>query len=84
MVAYGNISKIQDKKSIFHSCCTDNGSSGSPILSLKTYKVIGIHFGSSHFEFNKGSLIKHAINKYFEKNKPKKSKEIIQKSKEEI
>ena len=84
MVAYGNINQIQDKKIICHTCCTDNGSSGSPILSLKTYKVIGIHYGSSHFEFNKGTLIKLAINKFFEKNKLNESMDIIQKSKEEI
>ena len=28
---------------IFHSADTDNGSSGSPIISLEDYKVIGIH-----------------------------------------
>ena len=84
MVAYGNINQIQDKKHICHTCCTEEGSSGSPILSLNNYKVIGIHYGSSHFYFNKGTLIKHPINKYFEKNKSNKSIEIIQKSKEEI
>ena len=83
MVAYGNISQIQDKKNICYTCCTDNGSPGSPILSLKTYKVIGIHYGNSHFEFNKGSLIKLAINKYFETNRLNESVDIIQESEEE-
>ena len=30
---------------IEHLCSTEEDSSGSPLLSLKTYKVIGIHFG---------------------------------------
>jgi len=81
MVAYGNIKQIQDKKNICHTCCTEEGSSGSPILSLNNYKVIWIHYGSSHFGFNKGTLIKLPIIKYFEKNK---SNDIIQRSKEEI
>ena len=84
MVAYGNINQIQDKKNICHTCYTEEGSSGSPILSLNNYKFIGIHYGSSHFNFNKGTLIKHPINKYFETNKSNKSISIIQKSKEEI
>ena len=69
MVAYGNIKQIQDKKNIYHTCCTEEGSSGSPILSLNNYKVIGIHYGSYHLGFNKGTLIKHPIIKKKKKNK---------------
>ena len=49
---------------ILHTCCTDFGSSGSPILSLKKFKVLGIHYGFSNFEFNKGTFIKSAIEKF--------------------
>jgi V8-like Glu-specific endopeptidase len=51
--------------SIYHTCSTDFGSSGSPILSLKTFKVLGIHFGASHLEFNRGTFIKYAIDDFF-------------------
>ena len=49
---------IEENK-IKHKCNTATGSSGSPILLLKSNKVIGIHYGSfSHnFSFNFGTLI---------------------------
>ena len=61
-VSYG-ILKYLDNNEIKHVCCTESGSSGSPILSLKTNKVIGVHkAGQGHFNFNSGiylgSLIK--------------------------
>ena len=43
-VSYGIIKKID--KRIIHLCSTDNGSSGSPILSLENCKIIGYHFGN--------------------------------------
>ena len=82
MVSYGNIKQIQDQN-ICHLCSTENGSSGSPILSLQNFKVIGIHFGSSHLKFNKGTLIKYPIIKFFEKNKSNSTIDIIHKSKKE-
>ena len=36
-----NINDIQ----ICHFCSTQDGSSGGPLLNLKTYRVIGIHTG---------------------------------------
>ena len=42
VVSYGLLSKIKEKK-IYHLCNTENGSSGGPILSLNSYKVIVIH-----------------------------------------
>ena len=43
---------------IKHCCTTDFGSSGSPILNLETFDVIGIHRGkSTNFNFNFGIAI---------------------------
>ena len=45
-ISYGLLDNI-NKNEIYHRCSTGNGSSGSPILLLKTKKVIGIHFGGN-------------------------------------
>ena len=44
---------------INHKCISDNGSSGSPILLLKSNKVIGVHNGNflSDSKFNFGKLL---------------------------
>ena len=47
-----------------HYCNTGKGSSGSPILSLETCKVIGIHFGSAINEMNKSLFIQYAIDEF--------------------
>jgi len=44
--SYGLINELREYKTIIHYCNTENGSSGSPILSLKSNKVIGVHYGS--------------------------------------
>ena len=46
-VSYGLINEIKNKKNIYYYSKIEEGSSGSPILSLKTFKVIGIHYGNS-------------------------------------
>ena len=72
-VSYGILFKIyEDKKYKFiHKCCTEEGSSGSPILTLKN-KIIGIHTGGNKSN-NFGTLlsypIKDFIEQYFNKNK---------------
>ena len=38
---------ILEGKQINHYCNTEDGSSGSPILSLENFKVIGVHYGGS-------------------------------------
>ena len=65
-----------DENKIIHKCNTDKGSSGSPIISLKNYKVIGVHYGESNQKnFNFGSLLKIPILEYingeykYDKNK---------------
>ena len=59
-----------DNLDIKHTCSTENGSSGSPILNLETNKVIGIHKeGSTIFDFNKGTYLKYALIDFINKNK---------------
>ena len=59
-VSYGIIKAI-DLTNIYdfrHYCSTDKGSSGSPILNIKTNKLIGIHKGAyNNYNFNKGTLL---------------------------
>ena len=71
-VSYGLMEEIKDNININYYCNTEEGSSGSPILSLENSKVIGVHCGRSLYpSFNKGLAIKHAVNlfnKYNNKN----------------
>ena len=65
LVSYGLILEINEENGINHNCNTDNGSSGSPILSLKNNKIIGIHYGSSYqFEYNLGTLLIYSIKEF--------------------
>jgi len=67
VVSYGTINKI-DGYDINHYCCTDSGSSGSPIINLLNNKIIGIHKeGSSRFKYNKGTYLKYPINEFINK-----------------
>ena len=60
-VSYGLINKVLDNN-ITHYCITDNGSSGSPVLSLDNFKIIGIHYGTSIFKrFNNSSFMKSVL-----------------------
>lgn len=56
---------------IIHSCSTEDGSSGAPIINLENSKVIGVHFGSNEEKNNKE---KNNGKKNDEKNKGKKEK----------
>ena len=70
-VSYGLLSYIKDEN-ICHLCNTDYGSSGAPILSLETFKVIGIHYGgkiNNSFRFNQGTFIKYPIKEFNSSNK---------------
>lgn len=60
-----------NKKSFFHSCNTDFGSAGGPILSLDNFKVIGVHKGSAKIglNYNTGSLINYPISDFIKQNK---------------
>ena len=73
-VSYGILDKINNEE-INHFCNTSKGSSGSPILSLDTFKVIGIHCGSSKDEnenCNKGIFIKYPIKEFNKQNRQNK------------
>ena len=60
-VSYGLLTQINEKE-IFHLCSTETGSSGSPILSLKSFKVIGIHYGfKPNRQFNLGTFIRQIV-----------------------
>ena len=51
---------------IQHLCSSQDGSSGSPIMNLLTFKVIGIHKGySSNKKCNLGTLIKNPIEEFY-------------------
>jgi len=67
-VSYGLIKKIDDNKEVIeHYCNTEKGSSGSPILSLETFKLIGIHFGyDNKKKVNCGTSFKCAIKSFKE------------------
>ena len=68
-VSYGVLKSFNElnKSDIRHSCSTEKGSSGSPILNLETYKVIGIHKeGSVNFNFNMGTILKYPLIDFIE------------------
>ena len=57
-----------DNFTIRHKCQTEYGSSGAPILDLKSNCVIGIHKGCAKIgNWNVGSLIKNAIEEFNKK-----------------
>ena len=69
----GTILDIKDTK-IIHNCSTNNGSSGSPIISRNSdYSVIGVHYGSDkdktfNLSTNIISIINHIKNYTNNKN----------------
>ena len=70
-IGYGIFKKI-DGFNINHYCCTNEGSSGSPILRLTNNKIIGIHKGGSQkFNFNNGTFLKEPINEFINEIKKK-------------
>ena len=60
-VSYGLLKNIYDNYKLNHICNTQPGSSGSPILNLKTNNVIGIHTSSKANNFNIGTFLKETI-----------------------
>ena len=67
------LEKINDYD-IKHYCHTEPGSSGGPILSKKTNKVIGIHKGSigkGKCDYNIATFLKFPLNELKNQNKPK-------------
>ena len=64
----GTIKNIDSDYNIYHCCDTDEGSSGSPILNLNNFHVIGIHtkgsIKSNYDNYNMGKLIKYPIDDF--------------------
>ena len=72
-VSYGLVNSF-DNFNINHTCSTEQGSSGSPIINLENNKVIGVHKEASiNFNFNIGTFLKFPLNDFLEniKNKNK-------------
>ena len=72
-VSYGLVNSF-DNFNINHTCSTEYGSSGSPIINLENNKVIGVHKEASiNFNFNIGTFLKFPLNDFLEnfKNKNK-------------
>ena len=74
-VSYGLLNKNEGiNYEIIHYCSTEEGSSGSPILSLNDMKVIGIHKAAGNKNYNKGSFLKYPIEEFISKIKDNKLK----------
>ena len=67
-VSYGLSNGINNFE-INHTCSTEHGSSGSPILNLSNNKVIGIHKQSAkRFNYNIGTCLQFPLNDFFGKD----------------
>ena len=68
-VSYGILNGIyEDNEYNFsHLCCTEEGSSGSPVINIINNKVIGIHKGVEK-NYNKGLFINYVIEDFINKN----------------
>ena len=72
LISYGLLNDIMGGKKINHYCNSEEGSSGGPILSLDSFKVIGVHFAGSNktnIKLNYGTYIKYIINDFNNKYK---------------
>ena len=61
-VSFGNIIKIKEQ-TILHNCWTDYGSAGGPIISKRSFKVIGLHVGRFNKMQGKGYKMGYFLNK---------------------
>ena len=69
-ISFGIINEIKDNQNINYASKIKEGSSGSPILSLETLKIIGIHLGISQDNpnLNYGKSMKYVIDEFIKKN----------------
>ena len=77
-VSYGLLNYMKNGN-FNHYCSTEDGSSGSPILSLDNNKIIGIHKGclkKENPESNVGIFIKIALDKFYSKYQNKEEEKI--------
>ena len=64
-VSYGILKTINNEYKINHTCSTEAGASGSPILNIYENRVIGIHTESPNaFNYNIGTHLKYPINEF--------------------
>ena len=84
-ISDGTIQNIEeDNFTIHHLCDSDSGSSGGPLISLDSFKVIGIHKGASKKgNWNLGSLIKEPIEEFCNNDKNQKGNNEENKDKSE-
>ena len=61
-VSFGSGIEKENDYDIKHKCHTEPGSSGGPILSKITNKVIGIHKGSIGNKYNLGTFLEEPLN----------------------
>ena len=61
-VSFGNIIKIEEQ-TFMHNCWTSCGSAGGPIISMRSFKAIGLHFGVYKPTKGKGYKIGNFLNK---------------------
>ena len=66
-----DVINLVEQYKIRHFCSTDHGSSGSPLLNLDTFKVIGIHSGNVKKNYNLATIIKYPIEGLIKKYPPK-------------
>ena len=73
-VSYGLLNNIDEynQYNFLHSCSTEKGSSGSPILNLQSNKVIGIHKKGTNFNYNMGTLLKFPLQDFINQKLNKK------------
>ena len=64
-VSYGLLKHIS-KNNIYHKCSTEDGASGSPIISLKTNEVIEVHYGPAKHKpnINAGTLLVEPLKQF--------------------
>ena len=82
-VSFGKGIKKVDNYDIKHLCHTETGSSGGPILSRLTNKVIGIHKGSigrGKCDYNIGTFLKYPLNEVKNQNKPEENRPKVSKN----
>ena len=64
-----SLKEYKDDQTIYHTCNTEHGSSGAPLINKKNLKIIGIHNGTSKEKgqnINIGILLKEPIEKFKE------------------
>ena len=82
-VSFGKGIKKVDNYDIKHLCHTEPGSSGGPILSRMTNKVIGIHKGSigrGKCDYNIGTFLKYPLKEVKNQNKPEENRPKVSKN----